>query len=72
MVALIFSFLMSLKSFFQMCVCVHACLCRWPVWYLSNEHEVGIFSDTGASDICVCKGVVEVVPGQAGCAGMKS
>lgn len=60
-----------------MCVCGHACFCQWPVLYLGNEHEVGISSDTGASDICVCvcvyafleersEGVVEVVPGQVG------
>lgn len=61
--------------------CICSCLFWWPVWYPSNEPEV--CSDTGASDICACVsvfsselsgvegGVTEVVPGQAGRAGLK-
>lgn len=57
--------------------CICSCLFWWPVWYPSNEPEV--CSDTGASDICACvsvfsselSGVTEVVPGQAGRAGLK-
>lgn len=56
----LFDFLLFLFNEFReraswMCFCVHVCLCWWLVWCLGKEHEVGISSDTGASDICVCE-----------------